>query len=238
MIKKTLIATALLASTSSVLAEIPNISANVTLATDYAFRGVSQTDNQFAIQGGFDWASDMGIYVGTWASNVDSTFFAGPTANDPQIELDLYVGYANEFSNGIGYDLGYLRYQYPGGSDFNTNEFYLKGSYKGFGASVNYSDELKFVASDSSAWYWAASYDHTFPYEIAFSAHVGYNAGSAYSDDKVFGGTYTDWSLGLSKTVVGVDLGLTYTDTNISKSDCFDSTVCDGRVIASIGKSF
>jgi uncharacterized protein (TIGR02001 family) len=236
MIKKTLIATALLASTSPVLAEIADISANVTLATDYAFRGISQTDNQFAIQGGFDWASDMGIYVGTWASNVDSQFFGGGT--DPQIELDLYGGYANELSNGIGYDLGYLRYQYPGGSDYNTNEFYLKGSYQGFSASVNYSDELAFVGSDSSAWYWAAGYDHTFPYEVNFSAHVGYNAGQAFSDDDALGGTYTDWSLGLSKTVAGVDLGLTYVDNNVSKSDCGGSNVCEARVVASIGKSF
>jgi len=236
MIKKTLIATALLASTAPALAEISDISANVTLASDYVFRGVSQTDNQMAIQGGFDWSHSSGIYLGTWASNVASSFFTGPT--DPQIELDLYGGYAGEFSNGIGYDLGYLRYQYPGGSDANTNEFYLSGSYKGFSASVNYSDELAFVFSDSSAWYWAAGYDYTFPYEIDFSAHVGYNAGSAYSDDKVFGGTYTDWSLGVSKNVVGVDLGLTYTDTNISKSDCGGTNVCDAKIVASIGKSF
>lgn len=236
MIKKTLIATALLASTSPVLAEVPDISANATLATDYAFRGISQTNNQFAIQGGFDWASDMGLYVGTWASNVDSQFFGGAT--DPQIELDLYGGYSKELSNGFGYDLGYLRYQYPGGSDFNTNEFYLKGSYKGLSASVNYSPELNFVGVDGSAWYWAAGYDYTFPYEINFSAHVGYNAGQAYSDDDALGGTYTDWSLGLSKTVVGVDLGLTYVDNNISKSDCGGSNVCEARVVASIGKSF
>ena len=233
MIKKTLIATALLAGSSTALAEI---SANVTLASDYVFRGVSQTDNQFAIQGGFDWAHNSGIYLGTWASNVDSQFFGGAT--DPQIELDLYGGYANELSNGIGYDIGYLRYQYPGGSDFNTNEFYLKGSYKGFGASVNYSDELSFVGSDSSAWYWKAAYEHTFAYEIDFSAHIGYNAGDAYSDDKALGGTYTDWSLGLSKNLAGVDLGLIYTDNNLSKSDCGGTNVCEAKAVVTIGKSF
>jgi len=236
MIKKTLIATALLASTSPVLAEIPDVSANVTLATDYIFRGVSQTDNQFAIQGGFDWASDMGIYVGTWASNVDSQFFGGGT--DPQIELDLYGGYSKELSNGFGYDLGYLRYQYPGASSVGTNEYFLKGSYKGFSASVNYSPSLKFAFSDESAWYWAAGYDYTFPYEIDFSAHVGYSAGQAFDDDDVFGGTYTDWSLGVSKNVIGVDLGLMYTDTNISKSDCGGSNVCDAAFVATISKSF
>ena len=186
MIKKTLIATALLAGTSTVLAEIPDISANVTLATDYAFRGVSQTDNQFAIQGGFDWASDMGLYVGTWASNVDSEFFGGGT--DPQIELDLYGGYANELSNGFGYDLGYLRYQYPGGGDFNTNEFYARGSYKGFSASVNYSPELNFLGVDGSAWYWAAGYDYTFPYEIGLQCACRLQRRSdAFDDDDALG---------------------------------------------------
>ena len=51
-------------------------------------------------------------------------------------------------------------------------------------------------------------------------------------------GTYTDWSLGLSKNVAGVDLGLTYVDFNLSKSDCGGSNVCEARIVASIGKSF
>jgi len=232
MIKKTLIATALLACSSTALAEI---SANVTLASDYVFRGVSQTDNQFAIQGGFDWSHSSGIYLGTWASNVDSQFFGGAT--DPQIELDLYGGFAREMENGFGYDIGYLRYQYPGGGDFNTNEIYGVISYKGLSGSVNYSDELAFVGSDSSAWYWKAAYDYSFPYEIGFSAHIGYNAGDAYSDDDALGGTYTDWSIGASIPVAGVDLGLVYTDNTISSSDC-GSNVCDAKIVATIGKSF
>jgi uncharacterized protein (TIGR02001 family) len=232
MIKKTLIATALLASSSAAMAEI---SANVTLASDYVFRGVSQTDNQMAIQGGFDWGHDSGFYVGTWASNVDSQFFGGAT--DPQIELDLYLGYANEFGNGLGYDLGYLRYQYPGGGDFNTNELYGVLSYKGFSGSVNYSDELAFVGSEESGWYWKAAYEYSFPYEIGFSAHIGYSTGGGFDDDKALGGSYTDWSIAGSIPVAGVDLGLVYTDTNVSSSDC-GGNVCDAKLIATIGKSF
>ena len=232
MIKKTLIATALFASSSAAMAEI---SANVTLASDYVFRGVSQTDNQLAIQGGFDWGHDSGFYVGTWASNVDSQFFGGAT--DPQIELDLYAGFANEFSNGLGYDLGYLRYQYPGGGDFNTNELYGVLSYMGFSGSVNYSNELAFVGSEESGWYWKAAYEYSFPYEIGFSAHIGYSTGGAFDDDKALGGSYTDWSIAGSIPVAGVDLGLVYTDTNVSSSDC-GGNVCDAKLIATIGKSF
>lgn len=232
MIKKTLTATALLAATTPALAEI---SANVTLASDYIFRGVSQTDNQIAIQGGFDWGHDSGFYLGTWASNVDSQFFGGGT--DPQIELDLYAGFANEFSNGLGYDVGYLRYQYPGGGSNNTNEIYGVLSYKGFSGSVNYSNELNFVGSSKDGWYWKAAYDHTFEYDVSLSAHIGYSTGDAFKKDDVFGGAYTDWAIGGSVPVYGVDLGLVYTDTNISKSNC-GSNVCDAKLVATIGKSF
>ena len=89
MMKKTLLAAAMLATSSAAFAEI---SGNVTLASDYVFRGISQTDNQIAIQGGLDYARDNGLYVGTWASSVDPTFF--DNGRDPQIELDIYAGYA------------------------------------------------------------------------------------------------------------------------------------------------
>ena len=111
MIKKTLIASAVLAATST--AAMAEISGNVSMVSDYAFRGVSQTDNQMAIQGGFDYAHESGFYVGTWASNVDSNFLGGDGV-DPQIELDLYAGYGMELANGVGLDFGVLQYFYPG----------------------------------------------------------------------------------------------------------------------------
>jgi uncharacterized protein (TIGR02001 family) len=242
MMKKTLIATAMLATTAVAQAEI---SGNVSMASDYVFRGISQTDNQMALQGGFDYAHDSGLYVGTWASNVDSDFFNG-AGHDPQLEVDLYGGYSNELANGIGYDVGYLRYQYPGFDDANTNEFYVGGSYKDFSLQVNYSDELKFLPSDQSAWYWKAGYDTTLPwYEIGLSAHIGYSTGDAFdvddSDrakgDSGFYDTYTDWSLGLSKSVYGVDLGITYTDLDLSSKDDCNADFCDSKFVFSISKS-
>jgi len=243
MMKKTLMAAALLAGSQAAIAEI---SGNVALASDYIFRGVSQTDNQIAIQGGFDYAWDMGFYVGTWASNVDSSFF--DNQRDPQIELDLYGGYSGEY-NDFGYDVGYLRYQYPGSTDVNTNEVYVSGSYKDFSASINYSDELQFILSDQSAWYLKAGYDTTLPwYEIGFSAHVGYSTGDAFDvdftdslkGDSGLKDSYTDWSVGVSKSWMGVDLGLTYTDlTDIKFSDgtkC-KSDWCDSKVVFSVSKS-
>ncbi|MEN8207038.1 MAG: TorF family putative porin [Pseudomonadota bacterium] len=231
MIKKTLIATAMLASTSVAQAEI---SANATLATDYVFRGISQTDNQFAIQGGFDWEHASGFYLGTWASNVDSDFFGG--VKDPQIELDLYGGFAGDFGDsGLGYDVGYIRYEYPGGGDSDTNEIYGALSLGGFSGQVNYSDELNFVGDDGDGWYFNAGYGTELG-GVGLTASVGYSTGDAW--DAIGIDNYVDWSLGASYSIVGVDLGLTYTDTNISNSDCGSSTLCDSKFIASISKSF
>jgi uncharacterized protein (TIGR02001 family) len=241
MMKKTLIASALMAASTATVAEI---SGNVALVSDYVFRGISQTDNQIAIQGGLDYAHDSGLYVGTWASSVDPDFFNG-TGHDPQIELDLYAGYSGEIGNGMGYDIGYLRYEYPGFGDADTNEVYASLSYSDFSVSVNYSDELAFLPSDQSAWYWKAAYDTTLPwYEIGFSAHLGYSTGDAFdvsdSDrpaDSGFYDSYTDWSLGVSKSVYGVDLGLTYTDLDLDSKDDCDADFCDSKIVFSISKS-
>lgn len=85
-----------------------SFSGNVTLTNDYVFRGFTQTGEDPAIQGGLDWDSGSGFYLGTWASNVD--FGPGDEAN---IEIDIYGGYAGEI-NGFTYDVGYLYYLYPG----------------------------------------------------------------------------------------------------------------------------
>ena len=241
MMKKTLIATAMLAATATAQAEI---SGNVALASDYVFRGISQTDNQMAVQGGFDYEHESGLYIGTWASNVDADFF-NPGGHDPQIELDMYAGYSGEFQD-FGYDLGYLRYQYPGYSDAGTNEWYASGSYGSgigdFSLSANYSPKLQFFASDESAWYVNAGYETELPwYGIGFAAGVGYSFGDAFDNDDGDGlnDTYTDWSIGFSKSVAGVDLGLTYTDTDFSDSadeDALDN-VSDSRVVFSVSKS-
>ena len=242
MMKKTLLAAAMLATSSAAVAEI---SGNVTLASDYIFRGISQTDNQFAIQGGLDYAWDNGFYVGTWASNVDSSFF--DNLRDPQTELDLYGGYSGEYDD-FGYDVGYLRYQYPSSDNVNTNEVYLSGSYMGFTLSVNYSDELQFILSDQSAWYVKAAYETTLPwYEIGFSAHVGNSFGDAFDvgpldvNDSGLKDSYADWSIGVSKSWMGADFGLTYTDlTDIKFPDgtkCSSSDWCDSKVVLTVGKS-
>src|SRR5690606_22311964 len=90
--------------------ELP-ISANISIVSDYAFRGISQTDQRPALQGGFDYAHESGFYVGVWGSNVSWLQDLG--ASGSSLEIDLYGGYATELGP-FGVDVGLLQYYYPG----------------------------------------------------------------------------------------------------------------------------
>ncbi len=92
-------------------------SANVAITSDYRFRGISQTFGDVAVQGGFDWASDM-FYVGVWGSSVDfndaiSNPFTGETVQDgTSAEVDLYFGFTPTVGD-VGLDFGFIYYMYP-----------------------------------------------------------------------------------------------------------------------------
>ncbi len=103
---------ALSLSTTSAIANQTEVSANVALTTDYIWRGMTQNIEDAAIQGGFDLANGN-YYAGTWASNVKY--------GNSTIELDYYAGYSNEVS-GIGYDLSYCAFTYPGDTSLNFEE--------------------------------------------------------------------------------------------------------------------
>ena len=76
------------------------ISSTLTLASDYDFRGISQTARDPALQASLDWASESGFYLGAWVSNVD---FGSGTAAD--FEWDLLGGYRGQFTDDLGFTL-------------------------------------------------------------------------------------------------------------------------------------
>jgi uncharacterized protein (TIGR02001 family) len=97
------------------------LTANAAIASNYIWRGVTQTNDQAAGQGGIDWAHGSGLYVGTWVSNVD---FSGLGDG---YEMDVYAGFGGEVG-GLGYDIGVISYQYPVSPEFNFTEVYVSGT--------------------------------------------------------------------------------------------------------------
>src|SRR5213592_3624551 len=85
------------------------LTGNITLISDYRFRGISQTFDKPAIQGGFDYAHASGLYAGNWNSNVSQ----GAGYPGGNIEMDFYGGYKHAFGD-FGIDVCAIYYYYPG----------------------------------------------------------------------------------------------------------------------------
>jgi len=207
---------------------------NVGLFSQYIFRGLTQTNQKPAIQGGLDLAHKSGFYVGTWASNVswisDSTsgLPAGDTASAP-IEWDFYGGYKGTFADDFGYDLGVLYYWYPGTYPSwyvkpNTTELYAALSWKFLSLKYSYGVDNKTFgipnSTGSSYLDLTASYDVVEKVNDAIGkvtvfGHVGHqwylgsNLGVSNSNYN-----YTDWKVGASTEVYGLTVGIYGTGTN------------------------
>jgi uncharacterized protein (TIGR02001 family) len=94
------------------------ISGNITLTSDYIWRGVSQTTGDPALQGGVAYSHENGFYAGIWGSNVDfydeSAAGANPAFdNRANYELDLYAGFTGNITESIEWDISLYLYNYP-----------------------------------------------------------------------------------------------------------------------------
>ncbi|HAV93398.1 MAG: hypothetical protein CMF52_01815 [Legionellales bacterium] len=229
--KNKLIALLLLSSTTAFGGDhYMSATSNIGFKTDYLFRGISQTRRNPAVQGGFDFSTKSGYYIGTWASNVDF----GDTANT---EFDLYGGFTSTFSNDMSYDIGVLGYFYPGTSkelNYNTGEVYASLS-KAMGQvsgtlSYNYSPDFY---STGPANYLHMSIDApTGIHDLSMNAGLGYQT----IDDSVQyqTGDYMDYALGIAYAMKQLTIGLTYHNTH--NCDLTNGT-CDSQLVMSLSTS-
>lgn len=201
----------------------------IALATDYIWRGYSQTDRAPAASGSVDYSHSSGLYVGAWASNVEF-------GDGADFEIDLYAGYGGEFGDsGIGYDVGVLRYFYDSVS-YDWTEFYASLSYSYFSLGVAHSGSVYDSSEDGT--YYSLGFDSDLPWGgLALSAGVGYydydkGAVSATKDRE-----HTDWRIGLSKTINTLDIGVTYTGMDDDAEDDWGKSTSD-KVTLSVATSF
>lgn len=193
-------------------------SANMAITSNYVWRGLTQSSNNPAIQGGIDFGFN-GLYVGTWLSNVDY-------GDDAVTEADFYGGYAGEIA-GLGFDLGYIIYKFPAsGYTEDLEEVYLGLSkdFDGFGISGKYSYSLN---DDVLGDYWEVGASVALPADITLAAGYGDQEGANGED---FG---TNYIVSLAKTFGNFEVSVAYTDFS---SD--DDTYEEDNVVATISASF
>jgi uncharacterized protein (TIGR02001 family) len=191
------------------------VSSTWTIASDYDFRGVTQTDENPALQASLDYAHDSGWYVGAWGSNVDFPGYNG------SMELDLYTGFTGTTEGGLGWDAGIVWYSYPGSDDSATEakipdfpEIYGSLSFGWFKGKVSYSND--FGGTSEDAFYLDASATVPLPANFSILAHVGYSEGDAIKT--LYGDNYVDYAAGVGFTGGHFNLALKYVDQDIDSS--------------------
>jgi uncharacterized protein (TIGR02001 family) len=213
-------------------------SANVALTNDYKFRGISQSDESAALQGGFDLSHESGFYVGAWASSVD--FDTNGPCCDGSLELDYYLGYGSDIGDtGFSYDVGVMAYTYPGdsGQDGDYNEIYGSIAWQDLTVGLVYSDD--YYAETDEFTYLYADYSFALPNEFALDLHVGYNMleedGGFLSSDE---DAYTDYSVSISRDYMGLNFAVAYVGTDLDDDDVFGTDWGDGAFIGTLSASF
>jgi uncharacterized protein (TIGR02001 family) len=213
------------------------VSGNVALTSDYRFRGISQSDESVAIQGGFDVGFEPGFYIGTWGSSVD--FDTNGEGYDGSLELDYYAGWAGPIGDSnFGIDVGYYYYDYPGDDDEEGDyqEFAVGLSYADLGLTVVYSDD--YYAETDEFWYVAGDYSFNLLDNLSVGLHVGYNMleedGGFLSSDE---DAYTDYSVSFTYTWMDVDFSLAWVGTDLDDDDVFGTDWADDTAVFTIAKS-
>jgi uncharacterized protein (TIGR02001 family) len=222
---------------------------NINITNNYIFRGFSQTNGDFAVQGGFDLSHKSGLYIGTWASNVEFKDQTAPFSNSTTIEVDLYGGYKGTFGNSIfSYDIGGIYYSYPGnnGTGYNYWEFYGKVNadlgFMTIGTGFVYSPD--FFANAGDAINIPINVSVPIPlgsdtWGLSVSGQLGYNkftttgvTWDGIHDD------YLNWNVGLTVAITNwFNVDLRYHDTNLNKAYCKVSR-CDSQFTFMVSRTF
>lgn len=179
-----------------VTVQADSFTGNIGVHSKYLLRGIFEESSDPAVQGGLDYGMDNGFYAGWWFSSLGYSYDSGVvgTPIPPPIggfedginsgtargfENDIYLGFAGEFGDGIGWDVSLLQYVYLNVDDSNLTELLGSLSYKGFYVGFQYllNDGWWGNAGDI---YWKAGYAMDLPKDFSLAFDLGYYT---YDDD-------------------------------------------------------
>ena len=207
----------------------------VTLATDFVWRGVSQTDGNPGIIGEIKWTHSSNVFVGIWAANLDF----GADA-DTHSEFDYFVGYSKT-SGRLNVHTGYLYcVRESDRADLSNSEITGSIAYDFGPASVRaglyYSWD--YFLGGRSLYHFVSTrvaLGKLSAVPLAFSANIG-----QFDFTQADIGDYVDWRLRLIADVYDLEIEIGYTNTDIDPvtSRVLGRAESDGRVAIGVTKMF
>lgn len=221
------------------------ITGGATLTSDYRFRGISQSNKRFALQGTLGVTTAAGFYVGTWGSSIDD-YVAGGSDQ----EIDLYGGYKKTI-NGSTVDVGVLYYYYPGSGGGNSDFFEPYASISHTFGPVGAKVGVNYAWKQHALTYGANAREDGFYAYGELSAAVpdtgltvtGHFGRSFQKNFITFGEKVNDYSITAAYTWKNITASVAYVDTNrdllsYPAGGGSNRNVSKGGLVGAIGVSF
>lgn len=202
------------------------IAGNIAIVSDYVFRGVSLSDNDFALQGGFNLSAPHKINAGIWASSIE-------TLGGSELEVDLFASKTVQLGK-TDFSIGGTGYIYPGSTGLNYGEGLITASRNIGPVDITigglYAWQQRGLSGrDNFYGYVNAAAPLGELYEIPFTLAASFGQETGFFD---LGQRKYDWSLKLTASKFGFDLSVGYTDSNIKSRNT------KARAVFSISRSF
>lgn len=194
-------------------------------------QGLVKPSTTGSFHGGLDLSHDSGFYFGQWSPSMGLS----PGNN---LEVDSYVGFKQPFDQTLGYEVGMIHYSYPKVDTLDTQELFggltLLGSRFGAAFSNDPDKQNSTVFADLRG---------NQPFGVGISMkYTTHQLNTPVSVDGGYVGSFTDWSLTLSRPFMGIDLDLIYSDSSLSGSACSaysgHNSQCDGLVTLKAERAF
>ncbi|RMH90954.1 hypothetical protein EBB59_09265 [Lysobacter pythonis] len=220
---------------------------SASIVSDYAFRGVSQSNLKPAFQVGMEHQAGNGIYVGTWGSNIswlsDLSTAAAPISSS--LEVDVYGGHRGNLSRAWSYEVGLSYYGFPGNypAGFKRADTIALHGGLDFAATPDFTVGAEYKYSHALAVGWSGtgylelSASWRFRPGWTLDAHAGKQWIKRKREYQ-----YSDWKLGVTRRFEnGFLLGLAYVGTNANAvlyTNAFGRNIAKDRLVMKIGKEF
>ena len=200
------------------------VSFNAAATSNYVWRGMTQTNDASAIQGGADYAHESGLAAGVWTSSA-----AGDT------ETDYYVSFGGEAGQ-LSYEVGAIMYDYNADDADFTEAFIGVGA---MGASATYyrrvNDNDDIDQTDDASYIslaYGMELQSDLLLDLSFGQTIDVNSDVSEMD------TY-DVAVSVTKVMPDFDFSLTLTDRGDSE-DGNDNVIVAGEneFFVTVSKSF
>jgi uncharacterized protein (TIGR02001 family) len=215
-------------------------------ASEYSYRGVSQTDRKPAVQFTLGYeipivGKDVLLYLETFGTNVSLPSAA--TEVDVSATLKFFV-----LERKLSLDLVYARFNYleaAAGLHYDYDEFSVVLGYDFTGfqlyGAIRYNPN--YFQDSGSAWYkWIQATVPLFKIKDKISVKAFGSVGNQYierfANTALPSDNYWDWEIGLKGRVYGVNLSLSYVDTSLDVAGCGGTLNCQGRALFKLSKAF